>query len=267
MKIKKATVLAAILLIGLAMAVYSGGQQAAPAPAQSQTQAALPAGAPVKATWPLTQTKQTFSIFAQNSGTQIENYETNGFTAWYESKTNVHIDWQVVTSGAQQQIPLKIAANDLPDGFFGNLTDVQIMTYALLDKVFVPITNSVYKYCPNVLKMLDESEIARQYSFMPDGNIYALLRIVDTYNERVTKRAWVYEPWLKLLNTGLPQTTEEFYNMLTRFKNEIPGKIGVREVVPFAGALLTAPANNEPESYLLNSFIYYDLARRHSSFL
>ncbi|MCL2479162.1 MAG: hypothetical protein FWF22_06655 [Treponema sp.] len=258
MRIRKLTLIMAVLFIGLAMAVYAGGQQSSSTPAPAQSQASIPAAAPVKASWPLTQTKQTFSIFAQIGGTTVENIETNGFTAWYEGKTNVHIDWQVVTSGASQQIPLRIAANDLPDGFFGNLTDVQIMTYSLLDKVFVPITDSVYKYCPNVLKMLDESEIARQYSFMPDGNIYALLRIVDTYNERVSKRAWVYQPWLDLLNMGLPVTTDDFYNMLVRFKNEIPAKIGVKEIVPFAGALLTAPANNEPDSYILNSFIYYD---------
>ena len=260
MKIRKTAIIFVSLMIGLSMAVFAGGgQQSSPAQGQSQGQISAPAAsAAVKTTWPLTQTKQSFSIFTQISGATVENIENNGFTAWYEGKTNVHIDWQIVTSGAGQQIPLKIAANDLPDGFFGNLTDVQIMTYALLDKVFVPITNSVYKYCPNVLKMLEDSEIAKQYSFMPDGEIYALLRIVDTYNERVTKRAWVYEPWLKQLNIGLPQTTEEFYNMLTRFKNEIPAKIGVREIVPFAGALQGNPANNEPECYLLNSFLYYD---------
>ena len=258
MKVGKAASLFFVLFVGLTIAVYAIGGPQQSTPSQAQNQGSLSGITPVRAAWPLTQTKQTFSIFGQISGATVENIETNGFTAWYENKTNVHINWQIVTSGAGQQIPLRIAANDLPDAFFGNLTDVQISTYALLDKVFVPITQSVYRYAPNVLKMLEESEIARQYSWMPDGNIYCLLRIVDTYNERVTKRAWVYEPWLKMLNIALPQTTDEFYSMLTRFKNEIPGRIGVREIVPFAGALLSNPANNEPESYLLNSFIFYD---------
>jgi putative aldouronate transport system substrate-binding protein len=258
MRIQKVAVLILVVLMGLAMAACSreGGQQSVQ---QSQTgQGGLSGITPVKATWPLTQTKQTFSIYAQISGATVENVETNAFTSWFEDKTNVHIDWRVVTSGAGQQIPLMIAANDLPDAFFGNLSDTQIQTYALLDKVLVPLTESIYRYAPNVRKMLDESESARQYSWLPDGEIYCLLRIVDTYNERVTKRAWVYEPWLRLLDIQLPNTTQDFYNMLTRFKNEIPGRIGVRDIVPFAGALLNNPANNEPESYILNSFIYYD---------
>lgn len=206
----------------------------------------------------LSDEKVTFSVFTQVGGATVEDIVTNEFTAWYEDKTNVHIDWQVVASGAGQQIPLIIASGDLPDMFFGNLSDVQISTYALLDKVFVPLTDYVYEYGPNIMKMLEESELARQYSYMPDGNIYSLLRVVDTYNEKVTKRAWVYQPWLDALGMELPQTTDEFYEMLVRFKNEIPELLGVTDVVPFAGALQSNPSNNEPESYILNSFVYYD---------
>lgn len=210
------------------------------------------------ADWPLTDETVSFSVFTQVSGATVEDIETNDFTKWYEDQTNVHIDWQVVASGAGQQIPLIIASGDLPDMFFGNLSDVQISTYALLDKVFVPLTDYVYEYGPNIMNMLEESELARQYSYMPDGNIYSLLRVVDTYNERVTKRAWVYQPWLDALGMELPQTTEEFYEMLVRFKNEIPELLGVTDVVPFAGALQGNPANNEPEAYILNSFVFYD---------
>jgi len=257
-EIRKAAVLSAALLIGLLMTACSGRNQRASQTGAARTGERALAAEPVEATWPLTPTKQTFTIFTEVTGRTIEDVYTNAFTAWYEEKTNVAINWQVVTSGAGQQIPLKIASNDLPDAFFGYLTDSQIATYALLDQVFVPITESIYKYAPNVLKMLEESRVAREYSWLPDGEIYALLRVVDTYNERVTKKAWVYEPWLKLLNMELPNTTEEFYTMLLRFKNEIPGLIGVREVVPFAGALMGNPANNEPESYILNSFVFYD---------
>ena len=30
----------------------------------------------------------------------VENFETNDFTKWYEEKTNVHIEWEVVPSRA-----------------------------------------------------------------------------------------------------------------------------------------------------------------------
>ena len=257
MDIRKIPVIA-LILTGLLTAACSGSSRGAESISQPPRLRDPDAPPPVETTWPLVSDKETFTIYVQVSGQTMENIETNAFTKWYEEKTNVHINWQVVTSGASQQIPLKIAANDLPDAFFGNLSDIQIQTYSLIDKVFVPITDSVYKYAPNAIKMLEESEAARQYAYLPDGEIYSLLRVVDTYNERITKRAWVYEPWLKLLGMELPRTTDEFYNMLLRFKNEIPALIGVRDIVPFAGALLNNPANNEPESFLLNSFVFYD---------
>ncbi|MCL2879402.1 MAG: hypothetical protein FWF29_04075 [Treponema sp.] len=257
MKSKNAIFCAAVILC-LAISACSGGSRRSTALPQTPRQRGAGGIAPVEATWPLTPEKVTFTIFVQVSGQTVENIETNAFTKWYEDKTNVHINWQVVTTGAAQQIPLKIAADDLPDAFFGNLSDIQIQTYALMDKVFVPITDSVYRYAPNVMKMLDESETARQYAWLPDGEMYSLLRVVDTYNERIPKRAWVYEPWLKLLHMDIPQTIDEFYAMLVRFKNEIPALIGVSEIVPFAGAMQGNPANNEPESFILNSFIFYD---------
>lgn len=211
------------------------------------------------AEWPLTEEKVNFSVFTQISGQTVEDIETNAFTKWYEDQTNVHIDWSIVASGAGQQIPLIIASGELPDMFFGNMTDVQIMTYALLDQIFVPLTDYVNEYGDNIKKMLAESEIARQYTYMPDGNIYTLLRVVDTYNEKITKRAWVYQPWLDALSMDLPQTTDEFYEMLVRFQNEIPTLLGVTDIVPFAGALQSNPTNNEPESYIMNAFCYYDV--------
>jgi putative aldouronate transport system substrate-binding protein len=128
----------------------------------------------------------------------------------------------------------------------------------MIEKVFVPIEDAIDKYAPNTKKMLEDYELARDYAYLPDGHIYSLLRVVDTYNERVTKRAWVYQPWLEALNIEMPQTTEEFYNMLVAFKDHDPSGTGTKDVVPFSGALRTNPANNEPESYLLNSFMYYD---------
>ena len=213
---------------------------------------------PVQASWPLVDTPTTLSFFAQVSGSTVEDLETNDFTAWYSEQTGVNFDWRIVTSGAGQQIPLMIAGGDLPDVFLGNLNNMQVQTFAMLDNVFVPLTDSIMNHGPNIVNMLVNEEQTRQWSFMPDGEIYSLLRVVDTLNERVTKRAWVYQPWLELLDLDLPNTTDEFYDMLVRFRDEIPALIGVDAIVPMAGAMQGAPANNEIESYILNAFLFYD---------
>ena len=83
----------------------------------------------------------------------------------------MNIDWRIVTSGAGQHIPLMIAAGDLPDALIGNLNKMQVQTFDMLDKVFVPLMKSIFNHGPNIVNMLRESEQARQFLFMPDGEI------------------------------------------------------------------------------------------------
>jgi len=218
----------------------------------------LMAANPVAQSWPLTTTPGPhFSLLLQVGGATMECIIDNEFTHWYQEQTGVEVDWIVIPSGLGQEITLRIAAGDLPDGFIGGIGTGLLQELALLDNILMPMTDAIFNYAPNIVNMLMREPQAFEQSFLPDGNIYQLLRVYDTPNEQITKRAWVYQPWLELLNMDLPQTTEEFYVMLTRFRDEIPALTGIPEVVPFAGALQGNPANNEPTTYILNSFHFY----------
>jgi len=220
--------------------------------------ARLNAANPVSQAWPLTTTAGPhFSIMIQIGGATVECIIDNEFTRWYQEQTGVEIDWQVVPSGMGDAAQLRIASGDLPCAFVGGLGNILIQELAMLDGVLVPLTDYIFDYAPNIVNMLQTTSQARDMSFLPDGEIYSLLRVYDTLNEQITKRAWVYYPWLDLLEMDLPTTTEEFYDMLVRFRDEIPALIGVPEVVPMAGALQGNPANNEPTSFIMNSFVFY----------
>ena len=220
--------------------------------------ARLMAADPVAQAWPLTTTDGPhFSIMIQIGGATVECIIDNEFTHWYQEQTGVEIDWQVVPSGMGDAAQLRIASGDLPDAFVGGLGNILIQELAMLDNVLVPLTDYIFRYAPNIVNMLRTTSQARDMSFLPNGEIYSLLRVYDTLNEQITKRAWVYQPWLELLDMDLPQTTEEFYDMLVRFRDEIPALTGIPEVVPMAGALQGNPANNEPTSFLMNSFGFY----------
>ena len=224
----------------------------------------LMAANPVAQAWPLTtEAGPHFTLMVQIGGATVEDIVDNEFTHWYQEQTGVEINWDVLPSGMGQQIQLSVAAGDLPDGFVGNMGNVLMQQLAMLDGVLVPLTDYIFAYAPNVVEMLRTTPQARDISFMPDGNIYSFLRVYDTLNEQITKRAWVYEPWLELLGLDLPQTTEEFYDMLVLFRDEIPGLMGIPEVVPMAGALQGNPANNEPTSFLMNSFMFYPRGNYH----
>ena len=271
MKVKKlACILVLATVLALGFAACSSNDDPAPpaataAPDVEQVRVddetvmgRLMSANPVAQPWPLTTAPGPhFEIMIQIGGATVECIIDNEFTFWYQEQTGVEINWDVLPSGLGQQIQLRVAAGDLPDAFVGGMGNVLMQQLAMLDGVLVPLTDYIFRYAPNIVEMLRTTSQARDISFMPDGEIYSLLRVYDTLNEQITKRAWVYYPWLDLLGLDLPQTTEEFYYMLTRFRDDIPGLMNIPEVIPMAGALSGNPANNEPTSFVMNSFLFY----------
>ena len=172
-------VLALVLVLSLAACASDAPAPVAPPSASSPAQATSPAAVPQDITptarhWPLVDSPFTFNLFAQISGATVEDIETNSFTAWYEEQTGVKIDWNVVTSGAGDIITLMIASGDLPDAFLGNINNTLLQVMAA-DGIAVPLTNSIYNYGPNIVKMLDPM------LFGEHSNLSTMLRGFDIF--------------------------------------------------------------------------------------
>lgn len=208
-------------------------------------------------TYPIVKEKQTFRVFSPQNAF-VDNIETNDFTKWYEEKTNVHIEWEVVPStAAKDKIQVKLASADLPDIFLGGgvISEAQQVMYGS-QGFLLPLNNSIEKYGPNIKKMFEKNPQTKTYAYTPDGNIYTLPRIVESLNESMPKRMWIYQPWLDKLGLKMPTTTDEFYEVLKAFKTKDP--TGKGDAVPLAGANPDKNANNEVEGFLMMSFLFYD---------
>ncbi len=207
--------------------------------------------------YPIVKDKITFKVVVGNDGSIIEDLETNGFTSWYEDLTNIHIDWDVLVADTDQKVPLIMASGDLPDIIMAtSMSATQLLSY-VEDELLLPLDPYFDDYAPNIKNVIENNVIAAQSSITPDGHVYALNRLVDSFNESMPKRAWIYQPWLDTLNLELPQTTEEFRAVLEAFRDKDPNGNGIKDEVPFAGAEKNA-ANGEIDSFILNSFMYYD---------
>nr|WP_144923506.1 ABC transporter substrate-binding protein [Paenibacillus bovis] len=203
---------------------------------------------------PIVDEKVTLKVLVQ-SRANIENFETNEFTKWYEEQTNVHIDWEVVPpKDAQEKLNLILTSGEYPDVIMGfGISPTMQMVYGM-QGVFRPMNDYIDKYGYGTKRLFEEVEGAEEAIKAPDGNIYGLPQIDANPHTASPQKLWIYEPWLKKLNLDMPTTTEEFYQVLKAFKTQDPNGNGKADEIPLAGA--TTGWHAQIDNFLMNAFIY-----------
>lgn len=207
-------------------------------------------------TFPVVKDKVTLTaLVGQNA--QMQDFATNEMTKWYEEKTNVHIDWQVITGdGSQitQKVNMILASGaNYPDMFLNRLNKTQVIVYGS-QGLFVPLNNLIDKYAVNLKKAMSQDEVLKNGMAAPDGNIYGLPTLGYTYHTSASNKMWVYKPWLDKLGLKAPTTTEEFYQMLKAFKEKDPNGNGKADEIAMASQGILKHTGMLP--FLMNSFCY-----------
>ncbi|WP_320127821.1 ABC transporter substrate-binding protein [uncultured Sphaerochaeta sp.] len=214
-------------------------------------------------TYPVVNTPVSLSFLTMQP-VYIEDFSTNRFAKYLDEKTGVNIKWETIPRDAvKEKLNIILASGDYPDVFFGlgrqeqGIGASQEMTYGVQEGMFLPLNDLIDKYMPNLSKLLDERPGIKQFLTSPDGNIYSLPDFNECYHCTVSQKVWVYQPWLDKLGLKMPTTTDEFYKMLVAFRDDDPNGNGKKDEIPYAGAL--SGWNNNPETFLINSFIYSNL--------
>lgn len=204
--------------------------------------------------YPIVDEKVTIKVVAR-ANPMVENFETNEFTKWYEEKTNVHIEWELVPEQSmQEKLNLMLASGDYPDVILGlNVSPAQQMIYGS-DGVFLPLNDLIDKYGQNLKEIFAEKPAVQDIITAPNGNIYALPEINECYHCSNAQKLWIYEPWLEALDLKMPTTTDEYYNVLKAFKELDPNGNGIADEIP----LSVAPTGwrGSIDNFLMNAFVY-----------
>lgn len=205
-------------------------------------------------TYPLVQEKTTLKVMVRGNPL-VENFETNDFTKWYEEKTNVHIEWEVVPEQSiQEKLNLVLASEDYPDVIMGlNISPAQQMIYGS-QGAFLPLNDLIEKQGTNTKKMFQDNPEIQSAITALDGNIYALPEVNECYHCSMSQKMWIYEPWLKKLNLKMPETTDELYEVLKAFKEQDPNGNGIQDEIPLS--ISPKSWSSSIDAFLLNSFIY-----------
>jgi len=205
----------------------------------------------------LTAEKVTFRVLTiQNP--EISDYENNRFTEWLEEKTNVHVEWQLVPEEeAESKLNLMLAAGDVPEIIFGIVSPSQEALYGA-QGLFLPLNDLIEEHAPRLQKAFEIYPDLRAVLTAPDGNIYSMLGLEDCYHCSMSQKLWIYRPWLEKLGLEVPETIDEFEQVLKAFSEQDPNANGEADEIPLSTSTDAEVGawQGKLDLFFMNSFLY-----------
>src|SRR5699024_4378448 len=151
---------------------------------------------------------------------------------------NVYFDYNTPpVNDFQTNLNLAFASGDIEDVIFGagsdHLTPSMEVDYGA-QGILMPLEDLIDEYAPNIKKMLKERPDIEKSITSVDGHIYSLQMVSEEYSGSWIKGPlWYNGEWLDALDVEeLPKTTDEFYELLKRFRDEDPNGNGKADEIP-----------------------------------
>lgn len=253
--VKRKKWLATNLLLSSALLLAACGSNASGENASSEgSTATLDGGVEVaKEGFPIVEEPIKMTMLAP--GTGMAEWKDMPTLTEYAKKTNIDFDYTTPPlSDFGTRFNLTFASGELPDVIFG--PGAGVLTPALevdygQQGLLLPLNDLIDEYAPNLKKLLEERPEVRQSITTTDGNIYTLPRIAGGASATwIRGPVWINGTWMEKLGIKeVPKTTDELYDMLTRFKNEDPNGNGKADEIP-----LTDVKMDSTRPWLLTAF-------------
>nr|WP_156645398.1 extracellular solute-binding protein [Lentibacillus sp. JNUCC-1] len=186
--------------------------------------------------YPIVDEEITLSMIAP--GTGLAEWEDMPFLQEYSERTNVYFDYHTPPlNDFQTNLNLAFASGDIQDVIFGagtsNLTPAMEVDYGA-QGILLPLEDLIDEYAPNVKQMLEDRPDIEKSITSLDGHIYTLPMVSTEYSSSwIRGPLWYNGQWLDALGVEeLPKTTDEFYELLKRFRDEDPNGNGEADEIP-----------------------------------
>lgn len=188
--------------------------------------------------YPIVDDSITMTMIAPGLG--LNEWNDMDFIKDYEEKTNIKLD---ITTPPQSDFKTKLnlafASQDIPDIIYAggpNTLNAQAEVEYGSQGLLAPLEELIPEYAPNFNKLMEENPEIRKSITTTDGHIYALPHINDgPTSQWIMGPVWYNGEWLENLGvTELPKTTDEFYDLMVRFKNEDPNGNGQADEIPIS---------------------------------
>jgi putative aldouronate transport system substrate-binding protein len=187
--------------------------------------------------------------------------DENAHVAWIQENTNIKANWILVPAQqAAEKINLILASNsDLPDVFMQEVSNDLVLKYGQ-EGVFLPMNDLIETYGDEINRaVIDYEKNGVDFLGMytaPDGNIYGLPSLNPCIWCEIIAKCWVRTDWMDTLGLEMPDTVEEFTNMLRAMKNGDPNGNGKTDEIPLMGS--SQGWGTQVERYLMMPYIVYE---------
>jgi putative aldouronate transport system substrate-binding protein len=142
----------------------------------------------------------------------------------------------------------------MPDVFLTSLSRPVVESLGI-EGIFIPLEGLIDEYGYNIKKLFEHNETVRPKLTAYDGHIYFLSKYWEGVHDRHVEKMWMNMKWLNNAGMDIPETTEDFYNVLKAFKEKDANENGdPNDEIPFianTGWMSSIP------NYLMNAFVYY----------
>lgn len=188
---------------------------------------------------------------------KIDDLDNNDFTNWLEEQTGVNIEWVMgPATDRETKLSLLLSSGEYPEVIFNpGFSPSQQQIYGQ-QGLILELNDFIDKYGIETKRMYAEIPEIKAAVERDGGKIYVMPSFFDSPHDYSYSRMWVYQPWLDNLNLDMPETTEEFYDMLVAFRDNDPNGNGKKDEIPYVGAEQVWFSEITP--FFMNSFIYYD---------
>ncbi|CAH1208337.1 Lipoprotein LipO [Paenibacillus auburnensis] len=232
-----------LLLVGV-LSACSGNNS------ESQNGNNTPGNAPGEATGkePLTElslpiVNKPFEIdyWRPNDPKLTASLENFGEMAAYKKKeelTGIKANFIHPPLGQQaDQFNLLVATNDMPEVIYYNWGQaVGGPEKMLADGKIIRLNEYIDLYAPNLKKLIESDDDIRKQISLDDGTIYMFPYLrTDALKLNATSGLIIRKDWLDKLNLEVPETIDEWYNVLKAFREQDPNGNGKKDELPFTG--------------------------------
>lgn len=152
-----------------------------------------------------------------------------------EEKTGVHIQFLHPPVGEEaDQFNLMVASGDLPDMIYYQW---QVLSGGpgkyIDDGVIIPLNDLIKANCPNYQALMEQYPDADKQSRMDDGTIY-MFPFFKLEKQARANTGLIYRgDWADKLGIGIPETIEDWHDLLLAFKTKDPNGNGEADEIPF----------------------------------
>ena len=172
-----------------------------------------------------------------------------------EEKMNINLDVIKYTDeNMNEYLSLTFADGDLPDIIIGGgissrggLTPADLVTYGAVEGQLLDLAPYINEtYMPNLAGVYAEHPEYKSAVTDADGHVWSLGYINDPKDRGQIQRGFINYDWLEEANLEVPETLDDFINMLRTFKQRGD------DIIPMGGSY----ESNNPSLMILNAFGY-----------